>query len=209
MLNIINNLVGLTLGQPQILTNIYWGFFHANIYMNYNIKTSGLHQLNTQHWWTTVHTNISIIEPTSDQHYILVLNTKWLIFMSTLVRWTNVGPTLYVQQGIGHDSCQHLLQWTNIAYPTPMDKLSCEHIIRWTILLMLGQRSNSDVNSRPTIQPTTNVGLTQSFYLGCRLIKIGYTILRQSYYIRVQDSTYFSANGCREHTNEPLSNFFL
>lgn len=76
------------------------------------------------------------------------------------------------------------------------------------ILLMLGQRSNSDVNSRPTIQPTTNVGPMQSFYLGCRLIKIGYSILRQSYYIRVQDLTYFSANGCREDTSEPLSILF-
>lgn len=203
MLNIINNLVGLTLGQPQIPTNIYWFFLCQHILQYTNVGSTSNTQI------PTVHTKISIIEPTSDQHYILVLNTKWLIFMSTLVRWTNVGPTLYVQQGIGHDSCQHLLQWTNIAYPTPMDKLSCQHIIRWTILLMLGQRSNSDVNSRPTIQPTTNVGPTQSFYLGCRLIKIGYTFLRQSYYIRVQDSTYFSANGCREHTNEPLSNFFL
>lgn len=203
MLNIINNLVGLTLGQPQIPTNIYWVFFmptYTTIYKRrVNIKYPNTHR-SYQHInnWTNVGPTL-----------LTLLNTKWLIFMSTLVRWTNVGPTLYVQQGIGHDSCQHLLQWTNIAYPTPMDKLSCQHIIRWTILLMLGQRSNSDVNSRPTIQPTTNVGPTQSFYLGCRLIKIGYTILRQSYYIRVQDSTYFSANGCREHTNEPLSNFFL
>lgn len=148
--------------------------------------------------------------------------------------WTNVGPTLHTstQHKVAnfHVNISSLDQrWANIICPTrywprfmptftTMDQhcipntdgqVSCQHIIRWTILLMLGQRSNSDVNSRPTIQPTTNVGPTQSFYLGCRLIKIGYTFLRQSYYIRVQDSTYFSANGCREHTNEPLSNFFL
>lgn len=112
---------------------IYTGFFLCQHILQYtNVGSTSNTQI------PTVHTNISIIEPTSDQHYILVLNTKWLIFMSTLVRWTNVGPTLYVQQGIGHDSCQHLLQWTNIAYPTPMDKLSCQHIIRWTIFINVG-----------------------------------------------------------------------
>lgn len=70
---------------------IYTGFFLCQHILQYtNVGSTSNTQI------PTVHTKISIIEPTSDQHYILVLNTKWLIFMSTLVRWTNIiCPTRY------------------------------------------------------------------------------------------------------------------
>lgn len=201
MLNIINNLVGLTLGQPQIPTNIYWGFFMPT--------------------YTTIYKRrVNIKYPNTHRSYQNINN------------WTNVGPTL-------HTSTQHKVanfhvnissldqRWANIICPTrywprfmPTFTTMDQHCIPNTdgqAFLPTYHPLDHFINVGPTFKlrrqqstnHSTNVGPTQSFYLGCRLIKIGYTFLRQSYYIRVQYSTYFSANGCREHTNEPLSNFFL
>lgn len=94
MLNIINNLVGLTLGQPQIPTNIYWGFFmptYTTIYKRrVNIKYPNTHR-SYQHInnWTNVGPTLH----TSTQHKV----ANFHVNISSLdQRWANIiCPTRY------------------------------------------------------------------------------------------------------------------
>lgn len=107
---------------------------------------------------------------TMDQHWANDVNPTLINKLSCqcIICWTNVGPTLYVKQSISHVSCQHLLQWTNIGPTSHTQHRQTSFLANISSVgPMLGQRLNSDANSRPTIQPTTNVGPMQSCYLGC------------------------------------------
>lgn len=94
MLNIINNLVGLTLGQPQIPTNIYWVFFmptYTTIYKRrVNIKYPNTHRSyqNINNW-----TNVGPTLHTSTQHKV----ANFHVNISSLdQRWANIiCPTTY------------------------------------------------------------------------------------------------------------------
>lgn len=128
MLNIIINLVGLTLGQPQIPTKIYWGFLcqHIHSYTTYttilkrrvNIKYPTLTDHRSyQHInnWTNVRPTLHTQHKEANFHVnISLLDQRWANIICSTKCWPRFMPTFTTTID------QH---WANIAYLTGTDKL--------------------------------------------------------------------------------------